>query len=175
MTIKSVLFLVSLMTVLELEFKLSMWPTPSIFPAVDVAVLRVTDRAAELALMDNNPSTCLPAFDHGSLFLSLVAYIHVPSCMPDVHVMLDIAGLTCAGNGMIVYHQLSTVEHHDIQFQECTPIMTRAESSGDPVPCKFLCQNVWSEAAMTKVGIRIEKMSWKMIEPVKVCGLYVAN
>ena len=163
------------MTVLEVESRLPKWRAPYIKLAHDAAIVRVDDRTAELALMDNDTSTCLQAFGHDSQFLSLVAYIYVPSCTPDVHVMLHISGLTCAGNGMIVYHQLSTVEHHDIQFQECIPIMIGAESSGHPMPCKFLCQNVWSEAAMTKVGIRIEKMSWEMIEPVKVCGLYVAN
>ena len=170
---QGIVFPVSLMTVLGVESKLPKWSATNI-KFDDIAIVTVDDRTVEVPLMENDPGTCLQAFDHESLYLSLVAYIYVPSCVSNVHVMLHISGLACTDQGVIVYHQLSTMEHHDLQFQECIPIMTGSES-GHSVPCKFVCDKMWSEAAITKVGIRIDKMPWNMMDSVKVCGLNVTN
>ena len=164
---------VTLMTVLETESKLPSCPA-HYPPESDIVVVTVDDRTAELALMDNDPSTCLQAFDHDSQFLSMVAYIYVPSCMSNVHVMLHISGLACIDQSITVYHRLSTAEHFGIQFQECIRVMA-GNRYGQRPQCEFVCQNVWSVSAIVKVGIRIVKTTWKMTEPARICGINVAN
>ena len=165
---------VKLMTVLETKSKIPSCAAQYLPETDDIAVVTVHDRTAELALMDNDTSTCLQAFDHDSQFLSLVAYIYVPSCMSNMHVMLHIFGLACTDQSITVYHRLSTAEHYGIQFQECIRVMA-GNIYDQRAQCKFVCQNVWSVSAIVKVGILIVKTTWKMTEPARICGINVAN
>ena len=166
---------VTLMTVLESESKLALCPpAPNPTQTDDIAMVTVDDRTVELALMDNDTGTCLQAFINDSPSLSLVAYIYVPSCMSNVHVMLHISGLACTHQSITVYHHLPSAKHHGMLFQECISVMTGNEYD-HLLQCEFVCQNVWAESAILKVGIHIVKMPWEMMVPVKVCGINVAN
>ena len=166
---------VTLMTVLESGSKLPLCrPATTSTQTNDISMVTVDDRTAEIALMDNDPSTCLHAFINGSRSLGLIAYIYVPSCMSNVHVMLHIFGLACTHQSITVYHHLPTAKHHGVFFHECIPVMTGNEHD-HLLQCEFACQNICAESAIMKVGIHIVKMTWKMMVPVRVCGINVTK
>ena len=168
-------FPVSLVTALKLESELPMClPTPNPTETDDIATVMVDDRTVELALMDNDPSTCLQAFVDENQFLTVVLYIYVPSCLPNVHVMLYVTGVACPDPSITVYHHVSTVDQCGFLLQECIPVVA-TNRFGQPLQCQFMCQSVCAASGAVTVGIRIVKVSWNMMEPVKVCGINVAN
>ena len=147
-----ILLPVTLLTVLETGSQIQLYPAQHLTQTDDIDVVTIDNTTVELALLDNDPSTCLQAFDNGSLFLSLVAYIYVPSCMPNVHVMLRISGLPCSDQSVTLYQDLSTAGQYGIRFQECIRVM-----AGNKNKCEFVCDNARPEYAIMKLGIRIVK------------------
>ena len=163
------------MTVLLDESKSHSCPQgPLTYDSYGNATIAVENRSTELVLMDQDIDTCLIVFHQGRRFLRLVAYIYVLSVVNSLRIQVNMTGLPCNDPGLVVYHQLSTSEHAQFEFQECALTTPNAEKDAGQ-ECGFVCHNVCPERFVVKISVQIERWLQKDNAPIKMCDMNVAN
>ena len=105
---------------------------PSIVHVDDHAVVVVTDREAELKLMDKETSTCLEPF------LRLDLYAYTPPSTSSLRVTLDISGLTCSDPGLLVYIDETMGDCSPGHYGQCGHAASNGLNDGF-VACAFIC------------------------------------
>ena len=145
---------------------------PSMVHVGDHAVVVVTDREAELKLMDQETSTCLEPFEHGRQFLRLDAYAYTPPSMSSLRVTLDISGLNCTDPGLLVYIDETIEDCSPGYYGQCAHAASKGLNNGF-LTCEFICRLGFSRESIKALGIRFEDYILRQRNAVKVCALQV--
>ena len=139
---------------------------PSIVHVDDHAVVVVTNREAELKLMDKETSTCLEPF------LRLDLYAYTPPSTSSLRVTLDISGLTCSDPGLLVYIDETMGDCSPGHYGQCGHAASNGLNDGF-VACEFICRLSFSRESIRALGTRFEDHIRRQRNAVKIRQLQV--
>ena len=134
----------------------------------DAAMVTVSDRKPELALMDKNFGSCISDDDQRYPFLHLVAYIYSPFPTDDLQAVVWVAGLTCIDSRLTVYHEIKRGD----TYKQCALI--GSETLPDTIRrCHFVCYNACPRELMVKVHVQVQQQPGMLETAVKICEMNV--
>ena len=159
---------VTMMTVKDITHLSPQCPYPS-EEVDDVAMITISDRKAELALMDQDFRSCI--FDDGQSyqFLVLMAYIYTPFPVDDLQVDVWVTGLPCMDSRLTVYRETKS---YGIAYKQCA--LMGSEILPDAIRrCSFICYNACHSASVAKIHVKIENFPQMMELPIKICEISI--
>ena len=132
-------------------------------------IVTVADKSTEETLLDKDANTYLEAFDHRHRFLRLNSYIYVPQFVSSLRIIVEISGLTCTDQRLLVYRHMLRDCCSDELYEQC-PYATSNEITSDIMACEFVCYLKMSIESLANVGIRFENIAQRPMHSVQVRG-----
>ena len=131
------------------------------------AMITVSDRKAEIMLMDKDIGSCITDEEQRYQFLHLIGYIYTPFLANDLRVIFLVSGLACTDSRLIVYYQMN---QDSIPYRQCV-LVTTESLPGTIWSCEFSCYYMCPIASVVKVHVRVQNLLHMSEPATKICEM----